>query len=59
VALAGPGTPLTPRLFSYGVEILAGFIVDDPAGMAQCIAEGATPRGFRQFGRQVTLRRPG
>jgi glycogen(starch) synthase len=34
-------------------------LVDDPAGMAQCIAEGATPRGFRQFGRQVTLRRPG
>ncbi len=54
VALAGPGTPLTPRLFSYGVEILAGFIVDDPDGMAQCIAGGATPRGFRQFGRQVT-----
>ena len=40
VALAGPGTPLTPRLFSYGVEILAGFIVDDSAGMARCIAEG-------------------
>jgi uncharacterized protein (DUF4213/DUF364 family) len=59
VALAGPGTPLTPRLFSYGVEILAGFIVDDPDGMAQCIAGGATPRGFRQFGRQVTVRRPG
>jgi uncharacterized protein len=59
IALAGPGTPLTPRLFSYGVEILAGFIVDDPDGMAQCIAGGATPRGFRQFGRQVTLRRPG
>jgi uncharacterized protein (DUF4213/DUF364 family) len=59
VALAGPGTPLTPRLFSYGVEILAGFIVDDADGMAQCIAGGATPRGFRQFGRQVTVRRPG
>ncbi|WP_246148852.1 DUF2478 domain-containing protein [Skermanella pratensis] len=58
VALAGPGTPLTPRLFSYGVEILAGFVVDDPDGMVRSLAEGATPRGFRTFGRQVTLRRP-
>jgi uncharacterized protein (DUF4213/DUF364 family) len=58
VALAGPGTPLTPRLFSYGVEILAGFVVDDPDGMADCVADDATPKRFKSFGRQVALRRP-
>lgn len=56
IALVGPGTPLTPRLFAYGIEILAGFVVTDPDGIARAIATGGSTRDFKSFGRSVTLR---
>jgi uncharacterized protein len=59
VSVVGPTTPLTDRLFSYGVQILAGFVSDDPDGLADAVAAGATPRQWTRFGRQVVLRRPG
>ncbi|WP_207477913.1 DUF2478 domain-containing protein [Arenibaculum pallidiluteum] len=57
VALVGPSTPLSDRLFAYGIDRLAGFVVDDPEGLAVAVAEGAGPRGWTRFGRQVVLRR--
>lgn len=54
--LLGPGTPLTPRLFAYGPSVLAGFVVDDVEGCARAVAEGATTRGLKPFGRAVVLR---
>jgi uncharacterized protein len=57
IALIGPGTPLTPRLFDYGIEVLAGFVADDPERLARCVEEGGSPRQFAQFGRPLTLRR--
>lgn len=59
VSLVGPTTPLTDRLFPYGVEMLAGFVADDPDGLADAVAAGATPRQWTRFGRQVVLRQPG
>lgn len=59
VSMVGPTTPLTDRLFSYGVEMLAGFVADDPDGLADAVAAGATPRQWTRFGRQVVRRRPG
>lgn len=58
VAVVGPATPLSPRLFAYGIETLAGFVVTDPEGMAIAVASGAKPREFRSFGRFVYRRAP-
>ncbi|QGM46866.1 Rossmann-like domain-containing protein [Methylocystis heyeri] len=55
VALIGPSTPLTPRLFDYGLRVLGGLIVDDTDGLANAIASGALPREFGRFGRFVHL----
>jgi len=51
VALIGPATPMTPRLFDYGVSVLGGLIVADPNGLAAAIRAGALPREFNRFGR--------
>lgn len=56
-ALVGPGTPLTPRLYDYGINILGGLVVRDPAGLAAAIQAGALPREFGRFGRYVHIRR--
>jgi len=56
--LVGPGTPLTPRLFYYGLTALAGLVCTDPDGMARAVAEGGCAKELKAFGRQVTLRAP-
>ncbi|MCG5241800.1 DUF2478 domain-containing protein [Azospirillum doebereinerae] len=58
IAMIGPGTPLTPRLFAYGLESLAGFVAEDRDGVARTIAAGGSSRDFHPFGRMVTLHRP-
>ena len=58
VALVGPGTPLTPRLFDHGIAQLSGFVATDPEGLVACVAEGGGGRAIKKFGRFVTLRRP-
>ncbi len=59
VALIGPATPMAPRLFDYGLDVLGGLVVGDPAGLATAIRAGALPREFARFGRFVHLPRPG
>lgn len=59
VALVGPFTPLSPRLHSYGVEVLGGLIVRDVAGLAAAVREGASQRALAMFGRYVHLREGG
>ncbi|MBP2227399.1 uncharacterized protein (DUF4213/DUF364 family) [Azospirillum agricola] len=58
IALIGPGTPLTPRLFAYGIESLAGFVAEDRDAVARTIAAGGGSRDFHPHGRMVTLHRP-
>ncbi len=58
VAMIGPGTPLTPRLFAYGLESLAGFVAVDRDAVARVIAGGGGSRDFHPHGRMVTLHRP-
>lgn len=58
VAMIGPGTPLTPRLFDYGVHSLAGFVAVDREAVVRTIAGGGGSRDFHPYGRMVTLHRP-
>ncbi|CAO3423139.1 DUF2478 domain-containing protein [Azospirillum endophyticum] len=58
VAMIGPGTPLTPRLFDYGVHSLAGFVAVDGEAVVRTIAGGGGSRDFHPYGRMVTLHRP-
>ena len=46
VAMIGPGTPLTPRLFDYGVHSLAGFVAIDREAVVRTIAGGGGSRDF-------------
>ena len=55
VALVGPSTPLSPRLHSYGVDILAGMIVQDVDGAARAISEGGSVRDLKRCARMATL----
>ncbi len=45
IVLVGPTSPLSPVLFDYGVDIIAGTKVVDPEKAIRCISEGAM---FRQ-----------
>lgn len=57
VAVIGPVTPMTPRLFDYGIEVLGGLVVRDAEGLAAAIRAGALPREFARFGQYVHIRR--
>jgi uncharacterized protein (DUF4213/DUF364 family) len=56
IALVGPSTPLTPRLYAYGLDILGGLVISDPNGLAAAIRAGATPREFGRFGRYLHIK---
>jgi len=45
VVMVGPTSPLSPVLFDYGVDVIAGTKVVDPEKAIRCISEGAM---FRQ-----------
>lgn len=55
VNLIGPTTPLTERLFDYGVAALAGLVVTDADGLALAVANGATAREFGRFGKYINF----
>ncbi|HYG85083.1 MAG TPA: DUF2478 domain-containing protein [Azospirillum sp.] len=57
VALIGPGTPLTPRLFDYGIETLCGFVPVDVPALVEAILAGGSSKQFHKHGRFVTLHR--
>ena len=55
--LLGPSTPLSPRLFDYGIDLLAGSVVTDPQPVLQSVGEGASFIQLKKKGgiRFVTL----
>ena len=57
VALIGPATPLTPRLYGYGIDTLGGLVATDPQRLALAIQAGALPREFSRYGKYVHIRR--
>ena len=52
--LVGPSSPITPILFRYGVDSIAGFYITDPAEMRAMVAQAAHTEIFRS-GRRVTF----
>jgi len=56
LALVGPITPMSPRLYHYGVEVSGGLVVRDPNGLAEAIRAGAMPREFYRFGHYAHIR---
>jgi len=57
IALVGPGAPLTPRLFSYGIEVTSGLVARDPDGLARAVAEGGGARDIKRFCHVACLRK--
>lgn len=41
VLLLGPSTPLTPRIFDHGVDLLCGTIIVDPPAVVRAVEQGA------------------
>ncbi|MBW7852048.1 MAG: DUF2478 domain-containing protein [Rhodospirillales bacterium] len=58
VTVVGPSATLASRLFSYGIDALSGFVVEDVEGLARVVGEAATAKTIKPYGRQVTIRRP-
>ncbi len=57
VSVVGPGTPLAPRLFEFGVDDMAGFVVTDVEFAAR-ITGGAEAQRIFSAGRKVSFQRP-
>jgi len=54
VAIVGPGTPLAPQFFDYGVADLSGFVITDTE-MAKRITSGAEFQRIYAAGTKVNL----
>lgn len=54
VLMLGPSTPLTPRLFDIGVDLLCGTIITDPPAVLRAIEQGAVTSQIKGV-RRVSL----
>ena len=60
VILLGPSTPLSPLLFEFGIDWLAGAILTKTEPVLQAVSQGADFRQLHRFGvRLVNMARPG
>ncbi len=60
VILTGPSTPLSPRMFDFGVSIVSGAVVTDVKAVLRAVSQGANFRQMHQAGvRLVNLVKPG
>ncbi|MGQ9368934.1 DUF2478 domain-containing protein [Azospirillum sp. ST 5-10] len=57
VALVGPGTPMTDRLFDYGIHTLSGFVATESGDIGRVILAGGSSKQFHVHGRFVTRHR--
>jgi hypothetical protein len=57
VVLVGPSVPLTPLWFDWGVDVLAGTVVTDPARAWEATQEGGNRSVFENGASMVHIRR--
>ncbi|MCR4443360.1 MAG: DUF364 domain-containing protein [Peptococcaceae bacterium] len=57
VILVGPSTPMTPALFHYGIDTLAGTVVVKPETIRRVVQEGGCMEIFKCGGCMVRMRR--
>lgn len=55
IVLTGPTTPLTPILYEFGVDMLAGLIVEDDVQVLRAVQQGGQHQLFAAGTRMVTL----
>ena len=56
VMLLGPSTPLSPVLFDYGIDLLAGSVVERIGPVLRAVSQGGNFRQVRRAGvRLVTM----
>lgn len=55
VVMVGPSTPLTPRLHSYGIQTLAGLVVQDVTKVAEAVKSGCGAKGLKPHCRSLLL----
>lgn len=58
LCMVGPSVPLSDVLFSYGVDHLSGFFVDEPAMAMNIVRQGIHPKIFRS-GHMILYSAPG
>ena len=58
IVIVGPGTPLAPDLYSFGVEVLAGSVVEDPDLAATIVSQTGGATALKRAYRYVTLKKP-
>lgn len=59
IILLGPSSPLSPRLFDYGIDVICGSIVTKIEPVLRAVAQGGNFRQVHRAGvRTVTMRLP-
>ena len=58
IAIVGPGTPLAPELYRFGVEVLAGSVVENADRAATIVGQTGGAAALKQDCRYVTLKAP-
>jgi hypothetical protein len=53
--LLGPGTPLSPALFEFGIDIVSGLVVENLDATASVVAEGGAVRALKRHGRNLSV----
>jgi len=54
--MLGPGTPLSPILFDYGLDYLSGAVVREPDPLLRALSQGANFRQVRRHTELVTMK---
>ncbi|MDO4582413.1 MAG: DUF364 domain-containing protein [Bacillota bacterium] len=56
VVLVGPSVPLTPLLFNYGVDMLSGTLITDPAACIAALLRGTADSDYFRCAAKALLR---